>query len=264
MTDWNNALKLGFDPAAPDAWPAWLAGSACGGALPRRVVAPGAAVAPLAPAVASRLGMRPDCVVTGGTTDSIAAFLAADVAEHGEAVTSLGSTLAVKLLSPVRVDSATHGVYSHRLGDAWLVGGASNTGGAALRSLFSDEQLHSLSARIDPAQPSPLDYYPLIKPGERFPVYDPAMQPRMGPRPADDVAYLHGLLESMARIEAEAYRLLAALGAPRVTRVLTAGGGAANPQWTAIRERVIGAPVAPSAQGDAAYGAALLARRALR
>lgn len=263
MTDWNNALKLGFDPAAPDAWPAWLAGSGVGSALPTRVVSPGAAVAPLAPAVASRLGMRADCVVAGGTTDSIAAFLAADVTQPGEAVTSLGSTLAVKLLSPVRVDSAAHGIYSHRLGTAWLVGGASNTGGAALRSLFTDTQLRNLSAKIDPATSSQLDYYPLLKPGERFPVYDPAMAPRLGPRPADDVAYLHGLLESMARIEAEAYRLLAALGAPRVTRVLTAGGGAANPQWTAIRERVIGSPVAPSAQGDAAYGAALLARRAL-
>lgn len=264
MTDWNNALKLGFDPAAPDAWPAWLADSVCASALPRRVVAPGAPVATLTPATAARLGMRADCIVAGGTTDSIAAFLAADVALHGEAVTSLGSTLAVKLLSPVRVDSATHGVYSHRLGDTWLVGGASNVGGAALRSLFTDAQLRDLSARIDPAIASQLDYYPLPSPGERFPVYDPAMTPRLGPRPADDVAYLHGLLESMARVEAEAYRLLAELGAPRVTRVLTAGGGAANPTWTAIRERVIGAPVTPSAHGDAAYGAALLARRALR
>lgn len=30
---------------------------------------------------------------------------------------------------------------SHRLGDMWLVGGASNTGGAILRTLFTDEQV---------------------------------------------------------------------------------------------------------------------------
>lgn len=56
--------------------------------------------------------------------DSIAAFLAVglDSADLGAAVTSLGSTLAVKLLSDTRVDDAATGVYSHRLGDTWLVG----------------------------------------------------------------------------------------------------------------------------------------------
>jgi sugar (pentulose or hexulose) kinase len=207
--------------------------------------------------------MSAHCHVAGGTTDSIAAFLAADVTTPGEAVTSLGSTLAVKLLSPIRVDSAKHGIYSHRLGDSWLVGGASNTGGAVLRSLFSDAQLATLSAQIDPSTPSALDFYPLLKPGERFPLYDPSLAPRMRPRPADDVAYLHGLLESIARIEGQAYALFRQMGAPAVTRVLTAGGGAANPAWTAIRARVLGATVLPSPQGEAAYGAALLARRAL-
>ena len=55
-------------------------------------------------------------------TDSIAAFVAAGVQQPGEAVTSLGSSLAVKLLSEARVDDAATGVYSHRLGDTWLVG----------------------------------------------------------------------------------------------------------------------------------------------
>lgn len=56
--------------------------------------------------------------------DSIAAFLAVGVnpADLGVAVTSLGSTLAVKLLSSKRVDDSATGVYSHRLGDTWLVG----------------------------------------------------------------------------------------------------------------------------------------------
>lgn len=55
-------------------------------------------------------------MVCGGTTDSIAAFVAAGVSQVGEAVTSLGSTMAVKLLSEERVDDAAYGVYSHRLG----------------------------------------------------------------------------------------------------------------------------------------------------
>ena len=57
-----------------------------------------------------------------GTTDSVAAFLAADTREEGMAVTSLGSTLAVKLLSKNRIEEFSCGVYSQRLEDVWLVG----------------------------------------------------------------------------------------------------------------------------------------------
>lgn len=93
-------------------------------------------------------------------------------------VTSLGSTLAIKLLSTTRIEDARFGVYSHRLDDKWLVGGASNTGGAVLRQIFTDEQLEELSEKINPMEASPLDYYPLQTVGERFPVADPQMAPR--------------------------------------------------------------------------------------
>lgn len=93
-------------------------------------------------------------------------------------MTSLGSTLAIKLLSSVRVDNAKYGIYSHRLGDSWLVGGASNTGGAVLKKIFSDSELRKLSEKINPQVQSPLDYYPLNSLGERFPRADPLLQPK--------------------------------------------------------------------------------------
>jgi sugar (pentulose or hexulose) kinase len=80
-------------------------------------------------------------------------------------------------------------------GDSWLVGGASNTGGAVLRQHFSNEQLQQLSQRINLSQPTGLDYYPLVTPGERFPVNDPGMQPRLLPRPEDDALFLQGKAE---------------------------------------------------------------------
>jgi hypothetical protein len=83
-------------------------------------------------------------------------------------------------------------IFCRAAGDGWLVGGASNSGGAVLRQLFGDLQLAQLSAAIDPSQPSPLDYYPLPATGERFPVNDPQLAARLEPRPADDVAFLHG------------------------------------------------------------------------
>ncbi|MGA9164318.1 MAG: FGGY-family carbohydrate kinase, partial [Thiobacillus sp.] len=206
------------------------------------------------------LGIHPGCRVRAGTTDSIAAFLAAGVAHSGDAVTSLGSTLVLKLLSDTRVESTEHGVYSHWFGSRWLAGGASNAGGAVLRQFFDDRQLAALSESIDPSVASPLDYLPLPKPGERFPVNDPTLAPRLSPRPADDAEFLHGLLESLARIEARGYGLLAGLGATPVRRVETAGGGAQNSAWTRIRQRRLGVPVNRAAHTEAAYGSALLAR----
>ncbi len=41
--------------------------------------------------------------------------------------------------------------------------------------------------------------------------------------------------------------------------VRSVGGGAANPQWTAIRKRLLGVPFLEAASGEAAAGAARLA-----
>ncbi|KAF6987803.1 hypothetical protein CFC21_005412 [Triticum aestivum] len=260
VCDYNNTLKVGYDPEI-GSYPSWLMSQPYSHMLPSSVRAPGVPIGPIREEVRSQYGFSNDCVVCTGTTDSIAAFLAAGTTDPGKAVTSLGSTLAIKLVSRVRVEDARFGVYSHRLDDQWLVGGASNTRGVVLRQLFSDDQLVALSRDIDPSSPSPLDYYPLPKKGERFPVSDPDMEPRLEPRPDSDADYLHGILESMARIEASGYKLLKELGATPVEEVFTAGGGAQNEKWTAIRERVLGVPVRKAEQTEAAYGAALLALR---
>lgn len=260
ISDYHNSLKLGYD-VEQLAYPAWLLELSITALLPQ-VLAPGTPVQRVQPAIANELGLSDDCCICTGTTDSIAAFLASGATAPGEAVTSLGSTLVLKLLSPVRLEDAAAGIYSHRLGDLWLVGGASNTGGAVLQQFFTPAELIDYSLQIQPEQPSSLDYYPLLQPGERFPINDPHLLPRLSPRPADPVAFLHGLLESMARIEAIGYQCLQELGAPQLTRVYTAGGGATNEAWTHIRARHLQVPVLPSPQTEAAYGSALLALKA--
>ena len=52
-----------------------------------------------------------------------------------------------------------------------------------LKKYFTDDQLKELSQQINPDDPSGLDYYPLTKPGERFPVNDANLEPRLTPRP---------------------------------------------------------------------------------
>jgi hypothetical protein len=178
-------------------------------------------------------------------------------------VTSLGSTLTVKLLSDKPVFAPRFGIYSHRLAGRWLPGGASNTGGAALARHFDPAAIARLSAGIDARQDSGLDFYPLPKPGERFPIADPALAPRETPRPADDALFLHGLLEGIARVEALGYARLAELGAPKLLRVRSVGGGAGNAAWTALRARILGVPLCPARSEEAAVGTASLALRAL-
>ncbi|CAH8262981.1 unnamed protein product [Arabidopsis lyrata] len=257
VSDYNNALKVGYDPES-ESYPSWLLSQPYSQLLPV-VQAPGTSICNLKESIRSQFGFPDDCIVCTGTTDSIAAFLAARATQPGKAVTSLGSTLAIKLLSTKRVDDARYGVYSHRLDDKWLVGGASNTGGAILRQLFSDEQLEILSQEINPMVASPLDYYPLLTSGERFPIADPNLAPRLLPRPESDVEYLHGILESIARIEGKGYKLLKEMGATEAEEVWTAGGGAKNDKWIKIRQRVLGLPVKKAVHTEASYGASLLA-----
>jgi len=182
----------------------------------------------------------------------------------GDAVTSLGSTLVVKVLCERPVFAPEFGIYSHRLGDAWLAGGASNAGGAALLKFFDVQTIRALSECMDSARPTGLDYYPLAGIGERFPTNDPTMCSRTSPRPDDDVMFLQGLLEGIARVESQAYRRLESLGAPYPKTVRTVGGGADNDAWMAIRSGCLGVPAVASSQGHAAYGTALLARSGAR
>ena len=257
ISDYHNALKLGYDVDNLN-YPQWLQNLPFNNLYPQ-VLAPGASVGNITTVNCQRLDLPADCIIKTGTTDSIAAFLASGASQPGEAVTSLGSTLVLKLLSQTKVTASQFGIYSHKLGNLWLTGGASNTGGAVLRYFFNDEQLQQLSAQINPDFPSPLEYYPLIEPGDRFPINDPNLQPQLEPRPQQPSEFLHGLLESMSRIEALGYQKLQELGANRLTHVYTAGGGAKNAVWSKIRQRHLMVSVTTANNSEAAYGTALLA-----
>lgn len=262
ISDENNCLKLGYDPIHKE-WPTWLHQLGVNRALLPKVVMPGTPIAPISTEISKRFGLPPDTIVVAGTTDSTAAFIATGASEIGEAVTSLGSTLVMKVISDRPIFSPQHGVYSQPLGDKWLAGGGSNSGGAVLLHYFSKEQLAAMTPHLQPWQPTELNYYPLIKPGERFPISDPTLQPRLTPRPDDDVLFFQAMLEGMAGIEQQGYQLLEQLGAPYPASIRSAGGGANNPAWTAIRQRLLGVPFIDAVQQEAAYGAALLARQGL-
>ncbi|PDT80465.1 FGGY-family carbohydrate kinase [Sinorhizobium sp. BJ1] len=258
VTDENNALKSGYDPVSR-CWPDWLAHTGARTELLPDVMPAGAPVATISPAAAAAFGLPGDTVVVAGTTDGCASFLATGADKPGDGVSALGTTLTVKMLSDRPLFAPDYGLYSHRIGDMWLAGGASNTGGAVLAAHFSAERIAELSAPIDPNTETGLDFYPLTKPGERFPIADPKLMPRMTPRPADDGEFLKAIFEGIAGVESLAYERLVSLGSPRLRSVRTVGGGARNPAWTAIRARKLGVPFLPARSEEAAAGTARLA-----
>jgi sugar (pentulose or hexulose) kinase len=271
FSDWHNALKLGYDVQQLE-WPLWIRNclhhlSIPLSVLPEHVVSPGQIIDTIDPNVASIYGIPNHVVITGGTTDSNAAFFAAASQAicstsrtatgptAGIAVTSLGSTLAIKMTSSRFIEDASRGVYSHRFPSSfdstlntspllWLVGGASNVGCAILRQeQYSNQELEECSRQINPKVDSLLNYYPLTKQGERFPFSDSLKLPIMEPKPIhnDRIAYLHAILQGIAKVECLGYQVLGELGAQPSfpSMVWTCGGGSKNDMWTKMRERLL-------------------------
>ncbi len=268
ISDENNCLKLGYD-SINQCWPTWLFENRLHEngektVIPKsilpEVVTPGSTLARVKPALIEKYLLDENCMVIAGTTDSNAAVLATGANKIGHAVTSLGSTLVIKLFSGKPLFAPEYGIYSHRLNDHWLVGGASNSGGKTLLQYFTQQQLDAMTSRLKPEQPTGLNYYPLPTTGERFPYNDSHKKNITEPRPDDDVIFFQALLEGIANIEADAYKKLSALGATNPTKIFTAGGGAKNQAWGKIREITTGIEITNAVHTEASYGSALLAR----
>lgn len=262
LSDENNCLKLGYDVVNRCWKNQEMKQLGIDLSLLPKVYKAGVSVAIIDKKIANKLALPETLELVSGTTDSIAAFIATGANKVGEAVTSLGSTLVVKLISDKPIFSSEHGIYSHRLGDKWLLGGASNSGGNVLSHFFTQKQMDIMTAQIDPYKTTDLDYYPLVNTGERFPIADPNKQAVLIPRPDNDVTFFHGMLEGIANIEKSGYKKLFELGAPKLISVRSVGGGSQNLSWTSIRQRILNSEMVQTKQSEAAFGSAILALRA--
>lgn len=258
VSDENNALKTGYDPVTR-CWPDWIDKTGARMSVLPAIVKPGTVTARASGPLAHSLGLSPDAYVVAGTTDGCASFLATGASKPGDGVTALGTTLTIKMLTDAPISAPQFGIYSHRVPGGWLAGGASNTGGNVIAAHFDADRVATLSNQFDPQSDTGLTYYPLTKPGERFPVADPEFQPRMMPRPDEDAIFLQAILEGIADIEAQGYHRLGELGAPSLVSMRTVGGGAKNMAWTALRQRRLDVPFKTTLSEQAAYGTALLA-----
>ena len=259
FSDENNALKTGYD-VQQRCWPDWVRAALPDNVSLPEVMLPGQVIGHAGKQLQS-LGVPHNTRIVAGTTDSTAAFLAAGAERMDQGCSTLGSTLVLKQLCRAPVTDGRRGIYSHRLGDAWLTGGASNTGGKVLAQYFTSDEIARLSRHLNWQQDTGLDYYPLSQPGERFPVNDPQQQPCLTPRPPDDGSFLQAMMEGIARIESRGYQILNSLGTVPIKEVISSGGGSVNETWNHIRQRILGVPVKMAVNSEAAFGVARLARQ---
>ncbi len=269
LSDHNNALKMGYD-AQTHCWPEWLVSFLQKSKFPisllPEVLVPGQVMAKVSVSIAQHFGFNQQLNICAGTTDSTAAVIAAGAEKAGDAITSLGSTLVMKVVTEEAIYDNKTGVYSQPFGDLWLVGGGSNSGGEIFKKYFSQQKLNQLTELLDNKVNNKtltmlnLNYYPLSVPGERFPIQNPYLEPKMLPRPESDSDFFQALLEGMADIETMAYKKLVELGAPYPKLVKSIGGGAFNQSWSYIREQKLGIPVKKAELEQAACGTAKLAQ----
>jgi len=258
ITDYNNALKSGMD-INTKLWPNWLEQLGLQQQQLPTVTKPGTTVGLIRPELAALFGFSKQLSIVTGCTDSTAAVIATGANKIGDAVSSLGSTLVIKIVSDVPISNSEFGVYSQPYEGNFLVGGSSNSGGAVLKHFFTPTQMRDMSQYIDITKSTTLNYYPLLQNGERFPFNDANYPARLSPRPDNDVEFFKGLLEGIAEIEYQCYQRLQKLGCPDVTQIYNMGGGSQNTVWTDMRQSRLQVPIVTPDNTEAAYGAALLA-----
>tara|TARA_Y100000766_G_scaffold79495_1_gene67593 strand:- start:27 stop:1262 length:1236 start_codon:yes stop_codon:yes gene_type:complete len=234
----GNNIRMGWD-VSKNSWPQrfetlkWLK------CLPK-IIPSGQLMGNICNNKANELNLPKNLKIIAGTTDSNAGVLAT-FPNNDDGITILGSTIVIKKF--INKPLVGKGISNHKVLGNWLTGGASNAGGSILLDLFKPEDIEELSKQINPYKSTGIDLIPLSKPGERFPIDDPNLQPKLKPRPVSDSHYLHALFEGLAKIEARGWEKLHELGADLPKKIITIGGGAKNIAWKKIREKEIGIPI---------------------
>jgi len=261
LNDWRcgeegNNVKLGWNITSKS-WPQSFDSFSLKKVVPV-IKESGSILGKISQSIANMLGTNEHLLIISGTTDSNAAFIAAQVKEN-EGLTILGTTIVLKKI--IKKTFSHPGITMHRVNGDWICGGSSNAGCGVLSKFFSDLEIQELSQQINPRKNTTLNYLPLNSPGERFPNNDPYLKPIINPRPVSDALFLHGLLEGLAKIELKGWQKIKALSGYFPEKIITIGGGSQNPQWQSIREKTLNLPIKNSNKSTS-FGSALIALQA--
>ena len=258
LKDWTygeegNNIKLGWD-LKKESWPKSYLNTAWQKCLPQ-ILKSGKIIGQVNLDLAKSFNLNKKLVLISGTTDSNAGLVAAGLRKE-DGLTVLGTTIVVKKIidHPIK----EKGITTHRVSGDWICGGASNAGCGILSKFFSDLEIKELSRQINTSKDTTLNLLPLNNRGERFPINNPNLEPILGPRPVSDSHYLHALFEGLANIELKGWQKLHQLTGSLPKKIITIGGGAKNPQWRKIREKIINIPIV-SCKKTTSFGTALIA-----
>ena len=249
-TDWSHALKTGVDLSART-WSKTAIDTASDlGCTLAPLVAPG-----------SLLGrtIDGDIPIYAGMTDGCTAQISTGSSRIGSAVTTLGTTLVIKIISGA--DISGPGFYSHLLPEGrWLTGGASNLGGICFAQ-YRDE-IEKWDHKAAAHGPASCVMYPLVGTGERFPLAAPMMQKITSQPPRDDIDEYRATLEAIAFAERLAYETLDRAGAALTAELFTAGGGSRSHLWNSLRATIMQRTIYIAQRSGSDIGAAMIAAAA--
>lgn len=260
-SDETNVLKLGYD-LVNRRWPEFMATLGIPGQMLPQVQPSGRPVGALLPDLARRWGFGEHVVIASGITDSNAVHLSSGSVAEGEWTTTIGTAMGIKGIVSRPVPDGRGSFYCHRHPDGlWILGGASNVGGAALNRGFGLENLRKLETSLPTPRRTEYMVYPLEGTGDWFPLSWPmARRLEFGERPGI-AEQLLATYEGIAFIERWAYDRLMAMGVA-VDSVTAAGGTNSSAAFLAMRATLLPRPLRTVENCCAAKGAAMLAAMA--
>jgi xylulokinase len=251
--DWSHALKTGAN-LHTKTWDTQIIENAASAhiKLPN-ICAPGTLLGKVSKQIADELGI-PQMDIYAGMTDGCTAQISASGSKVGSAVTTLGTTMVIKIVADKEVSGP--GFYSHLLpSNTWLAGGASNIGGISYKKFGGRlDNMNSQATKL-----ASYVTYPLIGVGERFPFSNGAMEALASGKAKSDTDEFRAILEGIAFAERYSYELLERAGAPIVGALHSVGGGSNSKLFTQIRASVLNRPIMVLDQSGSDIGAAKIA-----
>jgi xylulokinase len=261
--DTSHWLKAGIDLDTLT-WPdTTLAALGLPGDRLPELVRPGTIIGTVDARVAEGVGLPPGVRVVAGMTDGCTAQIAAGAVDPDHTLGVLGTTLVLKAVSDVGIESDDGAVYSHLAPDGrYWPGGASNSGAGVLTAEFGGQDLAALDERVADTVASRVRY-PLIVAGERFPIADRRLPSLADGDPASALDAYRSVLEGVAFVERLGLHRLGELGVSSRHHVI-AGGATASNVWNRIRATVLApTPVWVAPDASSSLGAAVVAAHSI-
>jgi xylulokinase len=257
ISDFTNALKLGYDPENR----VWLTAVYATGLPHDRlpvVRRPSEQIGEVSCLAAAATGLVERTPVLAGATDGMASVIASGASRLGDANTTLGTTLVWKVLHDSK-PKARSGIYYHlHPGGLWVPGAASNTGLGSIKT-GGGATPQEMDRRAAHYLPTSAVCYMLSGQGERFPFANPKAESFMEGNPRDGGESYAAQLQSIGFVERWGYEILEGCGVKVGNSVFSTGAAAKSPVLSQLRANILRKSVVQPRYPTAAFGAAILA-----